>query len=64
LGIGFVTRWAVLPRLPLGRIRTASVKGLHIPRKFLLLYPAGPRPLGAAGDFRQLALDFLYVVPQ
>ena len=27
LGIGFVTRWAVIPRLPLGRIKTAAVKG-------------------------------------
>lgn len=63
LGIGFVTRWAVLPRLPLGRIRTAPVKGLRIPRKFLLLYPAGPKPSGSAGNFRQLALDFPYVSP-
>ena len=64
LGIGFVTRWAVLPRLPLGRIRTAPVKGLRILRKFLLLYPAGPKPNGAAGDFRGLALEFPYVGPQ
>jgi DNA-binding transcriptional LysR family regulator len=64
LGIGFVTRWAVLPRLPLGRIRTAPVKGLRILRKFLLLYPAGPKPNGAAGDFRGLALEFPYVAPQ
>ncbi|HUN60536.1 MAG TPA: LysR substrate-binding domain-containing protein [Candidatus Sulfotelmatobacter sp.] len=63
LGIGFVTRWAVLPRLPLGRIRTAPVKGLRIPRKFLLLYPAGPKPNGSPGNFRQLALDFPYVSP-
>ena len=63
LGIGFVTRWAVLPRLPLGRIRTAPVKGLRIPRQFLLLYPAGPKPNGSPGNFRQLALDFPYVSP-
>jgi LysR family transcriptional regulator, transcriptional activator of the cysJI operon len=64
LGIGFVTRWAVLPRLPLGRIRTAPVKGLRIARKFSLLYPAGPKPTGVAGDFRQLALEFPYVAPK
>ncbi|HTZ48365.1 MAG TPA: LysR substrate-binding domain-containing protein [Verrucomicrobiae bacterium] len=64
LGIGLVTRWAVLPRLPLGRIRTAPVKGLRILRKFLLLYPAGPKPRGAAGDFRELALKFPYVSPE
>jgi LysR family transcriptional regulator, transcriptional activator of the cysJI operon len=64
LGIGFVTRWAALPRLPLGRIRTAPVKGLRITRKFSLLYPAGPKPSGVAGDFRQLALDFPYVAPK
>ncbi len=64
LGIGFVTRWAVLPRLPLGRIKTAPVKGLRIFRKFLLLYPAGPRPSGAAGDFRQLTLHYPYGQPK
>jgi LysR family transcriptional regulator, transcriptional activator of the cysJI operon len=64
LGLGFVTPWAVLPRLPLGRIRTAPVRGLRIPRKFLLLYPAGPKPHGIAGDFRQFALDFSYTLPK
>jgi LysR family transcriptional regulator, transcriptional activator of the cysJI operon len=64
LGIGFVTRWAVPPRLPLGRIRTAPVKGRRTLRRFSLLYPAGPKPCGAAGDFRQLALEFPYVAPR
>jgi len=63
LGIGFVTRWAVLPRLPLGRLRTAPVDGLRIQRKFLLLYPTGPKPHGVAGDFRQFALDVPYTLP-
>jgi len=63
LGIGFVTRWAVLPRLPLGRLRTAPVDGLRIQRKFSLLYPAGPKPHGVAGDFRQFALDVPYTLP-
>jgi DNA-binding transcriptional LysR family regulator len=42
LGIGFVTRAAILPRLPLGKFATAKIKGLRIPRKFSLVYPAGP----------------------
>jgi len=64
LGIGFVTRWAVVPRLPLGRIRTIPVKGLRITRKFLLLHPAGPKPRGVSGDFRQFTLNFPYTPPR
>lgn len=64
LGIGFVTRWAVIPRLPLGKMTTAPVKGLRIARNFLLLYPAGPKPLGIPGAFRQFALDFRYSPPK
>jgi LysR family transcriptional regulator, transcriptional activator of the cysJI operon len=64
LGIGFVTRWAVIPRLPLGRIKTAPVRGLRILRNFQLLYPAGPKPLGIPGAFRQFALDFRYSPPK
>lgn len=60
LGIGFVSRWAVIPRLPLGRIKTVSVKGLRIPRNFLLVYPSGPKPRGVCGEFRELALQFQY----
>ncbi|HUB01911.1 MAG TPA: LysR substrate-binding domain-containing protein [Terriglobales bacterium] len=63
LGIGFVTRWAVIPRLPLGRVKTAPVKGLRIRRNFSLLYPAGPKPTGIAGAFRRLALEFRYALP-
>ena len=58
LGMGFVTRWAALPRLPLGRIKTAPITGLRIPRNFLILYPSGPKPSGISGAFRQFALDF------
>ncbi|HYA64878.1 MAG TPA: LysR substrate-binding domain-containing protein, partial [Candidatus Sulfotelmatobacter sp.] len=64
LGIGFVTRWAVVPRLPLGRIKTAPVKGLRIARNFSLLYPAGPKPVGIPGAFRQFALEFRYSPPK
>ncbi len=57
LGIGFVTRAAVLPRLPLGKIATARIKGLHIPRNFSFVYPAGPKPDGLAGALRKFTLE-------
>lgn len=57
LGIGFVTRAAVLPRLPLGRIATARIAGLRISRNFSLVYPSGPRPEGLAGVFRRFTLE-------
>jgi LysR family transcriptional regulator, transcriptional activator of the cysJI operon len=57
LGIGFVTHAAVLPRLPLGKIATASIDGLRIFRKFSLVYPTGPKPEGLAGAFRQFTLE-------
>ena len=57
LGIGFVTRAAVLPRLPLGKIATASIKGMRIPRNFSFVYPAGPKPDGLAGALRKFTLE-------
>lgn len=57
LGIGFVTRAAVLPRLPLGKIATASIAGLRIRRNFSLVYPVGPKPDGLAGAFRTFTLE-------
>jgi DNA-binding transcriptional LysR family regulator len=57
LGIGFVTREAVLPRLPLGKIATAEIKGLRIRRNFSLVYPAGPKPGGLAGAFREFTIQ-------
>jgi DNA-binding transcriptional LysR family regulator len=56
LGIGFVTRAAILPRLPLGTIATATIRGLRIPRSFSLVYPTGPKPEGLAGVFREFTL--------
>jgi LysR family transcriptional regulator, transcriptional activator of the cysJI operon len=64
LGIGFVTCWAVVPRLPLGRIKTAPVKGLRVQRNFSLVYPSGPIPLGISGAFRQFAMEFRYSRPR
>lgn len=57
LGIGFVTHAAILPRLPLGKFATAKIKGLRIPRRFSLVYPAGPKPEGLAGAFREFTLE-------
>ena len=56
LGIGFVTRAAVLPRLACGKIATAKIKGVRIARNFSLVYPAGPKPEGLAGAFREFTL--------
>ena len=58
LGIGFVSRWAVDRRLPLGRIKTAHIDGLRIPRNFCLVYPSGPGPRGTPGAFRQFVLEY------
>ncbi len=58
LGIGFVSRWAVDRRLPLGRIKKARVTGLHIPRNFCLVYPSGPGPRGTPGAFRHFAMEY------
>lgn len=57
LGIGFVTRAAVLPRLPLGKIATAQIKGFRVSRNFSLVYPLGPKPEGLAGVFRRFTLE-------
>jgi len=60
LGIGFVTRAAVLPRLPLGKIATAGIDGLRIRRNFSLVYPVGPKPEGLAGAFRKFTLEHAF----
>jgi DNA-binding transcriptional LysR family regulator len=57
LGIGFVTRAAILPRLSLGKIATAKINGLRIVRNFSLVYPSGPKPEGLAGAFRQFTIE-------
>lgn len=57
LGIGFVTRAAVLPRLPLGKIAAAPIQGLRIFRCFSLVYPVGPKPEGLAGAFYRFLIE-------
>jgi DNA-binding transcriptional LysR family regulator len=63
LGIGFVSRWAVDQRLPLGRLKKAHVAGLRIPRAFSLVYLSGPRPRGIAGAFRRFVLEYSSPTP-
>lgn len=54
LGIGFVSRSAIAQDLRLNRsIRVIAVEGLTIRREFLIAYAAGPRPRGAAMEFRK-----------
>ena len=56
LGIGFVTRAAILPRLRLGKVRLENRKSSSAPH-FSLVYPAGPKPEGLAGAFRKFTLE-------
>jgi DNA-binding transcriptional LysR family regulator len=63
LGIGFVTRAAILPRLPLGKIATAKIDGLRILRHFSLVYLAGQKPEGIAGAFCQFTIKTAKLLP-
>jgi LysR family transcriptional regulator, transcriptional activator of the cysJI operon len=57
LGVGFVSRWAITKELQLGALKTAQVSGLHVARHFSLVSRGGPEPNGAAGAFRNFALE-------
>jgi LysR family transcriptional regulator, transcriptional activator of the cysJI operon len=57
LGIGFVSRLAITNEVRLGLLKIVPVAGLHILRKFTLVYPSGPEPQGPAGAFRRFALE-------
>jgi LysR family transcriptional regulator, transcriptional activator of the cysJI operon len=56
LGVGFVSRWAILKELELGSLKVAHVSGLRITRHFTLISRAGPEPQGPAGALRTFAL--------
>lgn len=56
LGIGFVSRWAILKELELRALKVAEVRGLRMARHFSLVYRTGPEPQGACGAFREFAL--------
>ena len=57
LGIGFVSRWAILKELELGALKVAEIRGLRVARHFSLISRTGPEPQGSAGAFRTFAID-------
>jgi DNA-binding transcriptional LysR family regulator len=57
LGVGFVSRWAIANEVRLGLLKIVAVAGLHVLRKFTLVYPSGPAPQGPEGAFRRFALE-------
>ena len=57
LGVTFVSRWAVRNQLSLGTLELVRIRGLKLPRRFSLAYPAGPEPTGSVGAFRALLLS-------
>jgi DNA-binding transcriptional LysR family regulator len=56
LGIGFVSRWAILKELELRALKVAEVPGLRVARHFSLVSRTGPEPQGVAAAFREFAL--------
>ena len=56
LGVTFVSRWAVRNQLSLGTLKLARIRGLKLSRKFSMVYPAGPEPVGTVGAFRAVLL--------
>lgn len=57
LGIAFVSRWAVRPRLALGTVALVRIRGLHLKRTFSLATLSGPQPVGLTGAFLRFVLD-------
>jgi DNA-binding transcriptional LysR family regulator len=55
LGIGFVSRWAILKEVELHSLKVVQVPGLHVARHFSLVSRNGPEPHGVAGAFREFA---------
>lgn len=56
LGVGFVSRWAILKEVELGTIKIAEVEGVSAGRQFTLVSRSGPEPQGPAGALRRFAL--------
>jgi DNA-binding transcriptional LysR family regulator len=56
LGIGFVSRWAILKELELGALRTTPVRGLQMSRHFSLVTRSGPEQQGPSEAFRAFAI--------
>ena len=57
LGVTFVSRWAVRNQLALGTLKLARVPNLKLSRRFSMAYPAGPKPTGNVGAFRNYLLS-------
>jgi LysR family transcriptional regulator, transcriptional activator of the cysJI operon len=51
LGIGFVSRRAIRRALLLGTLKMVPVRGIHLSRRFSLVYSHGPEPTGLPGLF-------------
>lgn len=56
LGIGFVSRWAIVKELELGTLKIAGVKSVRASRHFTLISRTGPELQGPAGALRGFAL--------
>jgi DNA-binding transcriptional LysR family regulator len=57
LGVGFVSRWAIIKdQRSGGGFRVVEIEGMRVRRDFLIAYPSGPSPQGLAQEFRR----FLY----
>ena len=57
LGVGFVSRWALIKVLRLGLVRIAKVEGLEIVRDFSFVRLAGNEATGTVAAFQRFALD-------
>jgi DNA-binding transcriptional LysR family regulator len=54
LGVGFVSRWAIAKDLRLGKsFKIVEIRGLRIPRDFLIASAKGPELQGLAKEFRR-----------
>jgi DNA-binding transcriptional LysR family regulator len=57
LGIGFVSRWAMVTDLRLGSsFKIIDVDGLQMKREFLIAFASSPEPSGLAIEFRRFLI--------
>jgi DNA-binding transcriptional LysR family regulator len=57
LGVGFVSRWALMKVLRLGLVRVVRVEGLEIVRDFSFVRLAGSEVTGTVAAFQRFALE-------
>jgi DNA-binding transcriptional LysR family regulator len=55
LGVGFVSRWALVKEQQLGSFALIKIANLRVRRQFQFIYPQGPEPDKAAGAFLRFA---------